>query len=114
MRKLEINGMMPIDCGEMDWIVLAYNRALGRIVMMTVMNHLEFSLLRHNALLCLQSAFTLVSCSAYSSILKMEAKCSSETSVDFQRTTRRRIPEGRTLHNHRYANLKSYMDHLVP
>jgi hypothetical protein len=28
--------------------------------------------------------FTLVSCSDYSSTLKMEAKCSSETSVDFQ------------------------------
>jgi hypothetical protein len=31
----------------------------------------------------------LFSCSAYSSTLKMEVKCSSETSVDFQRTTRR-------------------------
>jgi hypothetical protein len=30
--------------------------------------------------------FALVSCMAYSSTLKMEAKCSSETSVDFQRT----------------------------
>jgi hypothetical protein len=29
----------------------------------------------------------LVSCLAYSSTLKMEAKCSSETSVEFQRTT---------------------------
>jgi hypothetical protein len=44
-------------------------------------------------------AFTLVSCSAYSSILTMEAICSSETSVDFQRTTRRYIPEDSTLHN---------------
>jgi hypothetical protein len=31
-----------------------------------------------------------------------------ETSVDFQRTTRRYIPEDRTLHNHRCENLKSY------
>jgi hypothetical protein len=30
---------------------------------------------------------------AYSSTLKMEAICSSETSVDFQRTTRRYMPE---------------------
>jgi hypothetical protein len=34
--------------------------------------------------------------------------CSSETSVDFQRTTRRCIPEDRTVHNHRRENLKPY------
>jgi hypothetical protein len=34
---------------------------------------------------------------AYSSTLKMIAKCSSETSSDFQRTIRRYIPEYRTL-----------------
>jgi hypothetical protein len=45
----------------------------------------------------LLSAFTLVSCSAYASTLNMEAICSSETSVDFQRTTRRYIPEDSTL-----------------
>jgi hypothetical protein len=39
----------------------------------------------------LPTAFRLVFCSAYSSALKMEAICSSETSVDFQRTTRRYI-----------------------
>jgi hypothetical protein len=38
----------------------------------------------------------------------MEATCSSETSVDFQRTTRRYIPEDSPLHNHRFENLKSY------
>jgi hypothetical protein len=37
----------------------------------------------------LPNAFSQVSCSAYSLALKMEATCSSETSVDFQRTTRR-------------------------
>jgi hypothetical protein len=42
-------------------------------------------------------AFMLVSCLAYSSILKMEAKYSSETSVDFQGTTRCYIPKYRTL-----------------
>jgi hypothetical protein len=36
-----------------------------------------------------------VFCLAYSSILKMEAICSSETSVDFQQTTRRYISEDR-------------------
>jgi hypothetical protein len=41
--------------------------------------------------------FTLVSCSAYSSTLKIEAICSSET-VDTQRTTRCYIPEDSTHH----------------
>jgi hypothetical protein len=46
------------------------------------------------ALLCFPPAFTLVSCSAYSSTLKMKGICFSETSVDLQRTilVRRYIP----------------------
>jgi hypothetical protein len=40
-----------------------------------------------------QAVFTLLSCLAYFSNLKMEATCSSETYVDFQRITRRYIPE---------------------
>jgi hypothetical protein len=56
----------------------------------------------------LPPAFTLVSCFAYYSTLKMDATCSSETSVDFQQTTRCYIPEDRTLHNHCCENLKSY------
>jgi hypothetical protein len=56
----------------------------------------------------LAARFTMDSCLAYSSTLKMEATCSSEMSVAFQRTTRRYIPEDRTLHNHRCENLKSY------
>jgi hypothetical protein len=55
---------------------------------------------------CLPPAFTLVSCSAYSA-LKLEAICSSEMSVDFQRATRRYIPEDRTSHSHRCENLNS-------
>jgi hypothetical protein len=47
---------------------------------------------------CLPHAFTLISYSAYSSTLKIEAICSSETPVDFERTTQRCIPEDRTLH----------------
>jgi hypothetical protein len=39
----------------------------------------------------------LVSCLAYST-LKMNATCYSETSVDFQQTTWRYIPEEITLH----------------
>jgi hypothetical protein len=40
----------------------------------------------------------------------MEAICSSETSVDFQRTTRAYIPED----NHRCETLKSYKLRDVP
>jgi hypothetical protein len=58
--------------------------------------------------LCLPPALIPVSCSAYSSTLNMEAICFTETSVDFQRTTRRYIPDG-TLHNHRCENLESYI-----
>jgi hypothetical protein len=54
-----------------------------------------------------ENALTLVSCLAYSSTLKMEAKCFSETLVDFQRTTRRYIPEDSSLHTHRCENLKT-------
>jgi hypothetical protein len=40
----------------------------------------------------LATCFILVYCLDYSSTLKMEAKCSSETSFDIQRTTRRYVP----------------------
>jgi hypothetical protein len=43
------------------------------------------------------TCFTLVSCLAYSLTLKKEVTCSSETSVDYQRTTWHYIPEDRTL-----------------
>jgi hypothetical protein len=46
----------------------------------------------------LATCFVLVSCFVYSSILKIEAKCSSESSLDFQHATRRCIPEDRTVH----------------
>jgi hypothetical protein len=35
----------------------------------------------------LATSFTLISCLAYSSALKMETVCSSETSIDFKQTT---------------------------
>jgi hypothetical protein len=57
-------------------------------------------------------ASTSVSYSAYSSTLKMEAICSSEISVDFQRTARRYTPEDITLHNLHCENLKSYMKYI--
>jgi hypothetical protein len=40
-------------------------------------------------------------------ILKMEAKCSSETPIDFHRTKRRYIPEDRAVHNYCCENLRS-------
>jgi hypothetical protein len=49
-------------------------------------------------MLCLPPAFTLISSSVHSSTLKMEAICSSETSFDFQRITRRYIPEDNKPH----------------
>jgi hypothetical protein len=42
-----------------------------------------------------------------SSILKMEATCSSETSVGFQQTTRRCIPDGRILQDKYNISFKS-------
>jgi hypothetical protein len=56
----------------------------------------------------LPPAYLLVFAEIISSTLKMEAICSSETSVATQQTTRRHIPEDDTLHNHRCGNLKSY------
>jgi hypothetical protein len=43
----------------------------------------------------------------FSSTLKMEAICSSETLVATHQATRRHIPEDDTLHYHRCENLKS-------
>jgi hypothetical protein len=60
-------------------------------------------------LFCLPPACLLAIADIISSTLKMEAICSSETSVVTQQTTRRHIPEGDTLHNHRCENLKSYI-----
>jgi hypothetical protein len=44
------------------------------------------------------TCYMLVSCLPYSATLKIEAICSSETSVDFQRTAWRYTPEDSTLH----------------
>jgi hypothetical protein len=53
--------------------------------------------------LCLLPAFTPVSHSAYSLTLKMEAICSSKTSVDSQQTTWPYIPKDSTHHTHKNA-----------
>jgi hypothetical protein len=49
--------------------------------------------------LCLPLLSQFVSWSSYSSTLKMDAICSSETSVNFQRTARDYIPEEDILHS---------------
>jgi hypothetical protein len=51
----------------------------------------------------------LISCLVYSSILMMEATCSSETSVDFQWTTRRNIPEDRKISLGIYCSIESVL-----
>jgi hypothetical protein len=43
----------------------------------------------------------------YSSILKMEVTRSSETSIDFERTTRSYIQRNKTVRNYRCENLRS-------
>jgi hypothetical protein len=59
--------------------------------------------------LCLFAiCFTLISCFAYYSTLKTEAKCSPETSVEFWRTTRRYSLEDRTLQS--TTLLSGFMD----
>jgi hypothetical protein len=60
-------------------------------------------------LLCLPPAFMLVSCLAHSSTLKIEATCSSETPVDFERTTWRYIPQDRTLAL-RFSHIHSFIN----
>jgi hypothetical protein len=54
----------------------------------------------------------LVSYLTYTTTLKMEEKCSSETSVDFQETTQRYISEDIALHNHCCKKLKTYIDYI--
>jgi hypothetical protein len=39
----------------------------------------------------------------------MDMSCSSETSVDFQRTVQRYIPQNINLYNDRYGNLIPYI-----
>jgi hypothetical protein len=62
---------------------------------------------------CLPLAYLLVLAELISSTLKMEAICSSETSIETQRTTRHHIPEYDTLHNYCCENLKSYIIYFI-
>jgi hypothetical protein len=53
----------------------------------------------------LATRFMLVSCLVSSSNIKTETTCSLETCLDYQRTTRRYIPEDNTIHKHRCEKL---------
>jgi hypothetical protein len=64
--------------------------------------------------MCLPPAFTLVCHLVYSCTLKMETICSSETSVDSQRSTWCSIAEDSTFYNDLCENLKSYRIEIVP
>jgi hypothetical protein len=61
---------------------------------------------------CFPPAYFLV-LDEFSSTLKMDAICSSETLVASQQTTRRYVPEDDSFHNHRCENLKSYLLEVV-
>jgi hypothetical protein len=83
----------------------------------------EFYLLGYNAVWSIEgqltfrkkqaTCFMLVSCLAYSSTLKMEVTCSSETLAGFQWTTQHYIPQDRTLHKNCCETLKSYTGKLI-
>jgi hypothetical protein len=94
-------------CRFLAWLALR-SWSWGRYVPLELRNLSEL-----HGKLCLPFVLTLVSCTAYSSTLKIEETCSSETSVHFQQTTRRYIPEDRILHKHRCEKLKSYICKLL-
>jgi hypothetical protein len=80
------------------WFILSYGRANGNLLVVLHFPPISYVNRNFGKQLCLlATCFTLVSYLAYYSTLKMEAICSSEASVEFQRITRRYIPEDRTL-----------------
>jgi hypothetical protein len=66
------------------------------------------SALRQIGSVLLAADFKLISCFDYSSTPKMGTKCSFETSVDLQQTTRHGILEDMALHMNGCENLKPY------
>jgi hypothetical protein len=92
--------------------ILGHNAVKSAESEPTFRRNMSLPYLRTNNKPSMKSAWKHVEsrvCSDYYSALKMEATCTSETSMDFQRT-RRYIPENRNLHNHHWENLKSYKD----
>jgi hypothetical protein len=103
-------ALFCLRANEYQWFILSYGWANENWLAVFHFSSVSYiSKISASRLLCLPPAFTLVSCLAYSSTLKMEATCSSGISVGFQWTTWCcYIPEARTLHNHHCENLKSY------
>jgi hypothetical protein len=60
----------------------------------------------------LAACLMLVCCLAYSLILKIEATCYCETSVDFDKTTSYYMAEDIILHSHCRENIKVYLFRL--
>jgi hypothetical protein len=94
--------------------ILSYGRS-NRI--WCVLHFLPVSYILRNSdslVALLPTFFVLVSGLLYLSTLKMEAKCYSVITGDFQMTTQRYNLKDRTLHNHRCENLKSYLEYRCP
>jgi hypothetical protein len=86
--------------GYEEYYLLGYNAVQSVEIQPTFRRNISPSFLGSKykpSLLCLPPAFMLLSFSAYTSNLKKEVICSSETSIKFQRTTWRNIPEDSAL-----------------
>jgi hypothetical protein len=97
-RKISLRVLLLVLYAS--WIFCAYNVDVhwDACVKHTCRSHpkrmFKYTIFRISCLY-LPPVFVLLPCYAYSSVLKMQATCSSETSVDFQRTTLCCIPEDR-------------------
>jgi hypothetical protein len=106
-REREIESSAVLD---VDNVQKTANRipALSQFALLTDFVLHSFKINRRTTEKAVGTCLTLASFLAYSSILKMEAICSSETSVYFQQIIRRCIAEDRILRNHSCENFKSF------
>jgi hypothetical protein len=88
--------------------ILRYNFVYSVDSQQNFWSNTEFLLSGSKKQADLITCFMLVSCLTHSPILKTEATCLSETSVDFQRTSRHYAIKDITIHKHLFENLKSY------
>jgi hypothetical protein len=101
LAKLCLSGLINAYEAQILHQVCPVEDVRGCILKRFVVN--GHYIIRSNSL-----AYLLVLAEIISSALKIEAICSSETSIAAQHTTWRHIPEDDTLCNHRCVNLKSY------
>jgi hypothetical protein len=99
--------------GLTDWVNIQKNSAYHSVTKTGPLCFHTFHIIIKPDLCTLSVSLILVSCYAYASTLKMEAICSSGTSVDSHRTDSRYILENRTLPDHRCENLIPTAVHLV-